>query len=69
MYIEIEIGLILIELNEISLMKPSAFEISQSVETYDKKNLPKIDEISTMPKSAQFPNYIRYRSQILIRQF
>ena len=39
------IGLNLIDLNEIFLLKQSEFEISDSVEIYDKK-LPKIVEIS-----------------------
>ena len=44
--------LILIDLNKIFSMKPSEFKISHSVESYDKKKLLKIAEISTMPKST-----------------
>ena len=32
------------------------------------EKLLKITEIATLPKSVQFPNYQRYRSQILIAQ-
>ena len=48
-------------------MKPSEFKISISVESYNEKLL-KITKILTLPKSRQFPNYQRYRSQILIAQ-
>ena len=39
-------------LNEIIPMKPLEFEISHSVESYNKKKLPKIAEISTILKGA-----------------
>ena len=48
-------------------MKPSESHISLSVKSYDEKWL-KITEIATLLKSALFPNYQRYRSQILIAQ-
>ena len=43
-------------------MKPSEFEISTSVKSYDEKT-PKNNR-----RKAQFPNYRRYQSQILIAQ-
>ena len=36
----------------------SKFEISHSIYSYDKKNCAKIDEISTMPKSANYKRYL-----------
>ena len=57
-------------MNEIFSIKTLELEISNSVKGYDKKKmLPKIDKLSTMPKSAYFLNYKRYRSQNSIRQF
>ena len=38
MLFEFKIGLILIDLNQILPMKSSEFEISVSIETYNKKN-------------------------------
>ena len=45
-------------------MQQSKFKISISVESYDEKT----DEITTLPKSAWFPNYQRYQTKILIAQ-
>ena len=45
-------------------MKSSEFKNSNSVESYDEKTV----EITTLWKSAYFPNYQRYPSQILIAQ-
>ena len=50
-FFKFKIALILINLNQISPMKPLELEISVSFESYDRK-LPKIAEISTMLKSA-----------------
>ena len=50
----------MIDLEQIFPMKVSEFKISHSVNSYDKKKLSKIEENSTMPKSALFPNYKRY---------
>ena len=46
----------------------SELGISLSVESYGKKKLLKIAEMA-LPKRAYFPNYQRYRFQILIAQF
>ena len=45
-------------------MQQSGFKISDSVESYDGKT----DEITTLWKSALFPNYRRCRIQIWIAQ-
>ena len=48
-------------------MKLSEFKITFYSKVMMEKLL-KITEIATLPKSVQFPNYQRYRSQILIAQ-
>ena len=45
-------------------MQQSVFKISISVESYDEKT----DEITTLRKSAMFPNYQRYQILILMPQ-
>ena len=52
-----EIMYIQIDQRQIFPMQQSEFKISDSVESYDEKT----DEITTLRKSAQFPNYQRYR--------
>ena len=50
----VDIWLSLINMNEIFTMKQSEFEIYHSVKSYNEKTVwnCRIDEISTMPKSA-----------------
>ena len=57
----------MIDLADIMPRKLSEFEISVSVESYDEKML-KITEIATLPKNTLFPNYPRYRFQIVRAQ-
>ena len=46
-----EKGLDTIDLNQIFPMKQSEFEISISLESFDKENLLKIAEMAALPKS------------------
>ena len=58
-----EIGLTLLDLNQIFLMKPSEFKNSVFIDSYDNKELPKMAEISMMTKNTSklskisFPNF------------
>ena len=51
-FFKFKLVLILIDVNKIFPMKPSEFEISLLVESYDKKNALKIAEIATLLKNT-----------------